>query len=120
MRGVVFTGHRKLKLMSFGDPVPGDDEVALEMKASGFCGSDLRHYRGERGASGRGESAKFLAEHRLAFDTPHHRGSRSAESLSRSARTWTHERFAKAVVSWCTTKRAVTRCSCSDRYPNSG
>ena len=70
MRGVVFTGHRKLKLMSFGDPVPGDDEVALEMKASGFCGSDLRHYRGERGASGRGESAKFLAEHRLAFDTP--------------------------------------------------
>ena len=70
MRGVVFTGHRKLKLMSFGDPVPGDDEVALEMKASGFCGTDLRHYRGERGASVRGKSAKILVEHRLAFDTP--------------------------------------------------
>ena len=70
MRGVVFTGHRKLELMSFDDPVPGDDEVVLEMKASGFCGSDLHHYRGERGASFRNRSPAFLAEHRLTPDTP--------------------------------------------------
>lgn len=70
MQGVVFTGHRKLELMSFDDPVPGDDEVVLEMKASGFCGSDLHHYRGERGASVRGRSAAFLAEHGLTVDTP--------------------------------------------------
>lgn len=70
MRGVVFRGHRKLELMSFDDPVPGDAEVVLEMKASGFCGSDLHHYRGERGASVRGKSAEFLAEHGLTFDTP--------------------------------------------------
>ena len=70
MRGVVFTGHRKLELMSFDDPVPGDGEVVLEMKASGFCGSDLHHYRGERGASLKGKSAKFLAEHGLSLDDP--------------------------------------------------
>ena len=51
MRGVVFTGHRKLELMEFDDPAPADDGVVIEMKASGFCGSDLHHYRGERGAS---------------------------------------------------------------------
>ena len=70
MLGVVFTGHRNLELMTFDDPVPGGDEVVLEMKASGFCGSDLHFYRGERGASMRGKSAKFLAEHKLSFDDP--------------------------------------------------
>jgi (R,R)-butanediol dehydrogenase / meso-butanediol dehydrogenase / diacetyl reductase len=70
MRGVVFTGHRQLELRSFDDPVPGDDDVVLEMKASGFCGSDLHHYRGERGASLMGKSAKFLAEHGLNLEDP--------------------------------------------------
>ena len=70
MRGVVFTGHRKLELMQFDDPVPGDEDVVLEMKASGFCGSDLHHYRGERGASLRGRSEKFLAEHGLKIGDP--------------------------------------------------
>jgi (R,R)-butanediol dehydrogenase / meso-butanediol dehydrogenase / diacetyl reductase len=60
MRGVVFTGHRQLELRSFDDPVPGDDDVVIEMKASGFCGSDLHHYRGERGASLMGKSAVYL------------------------------------------------------------
>jgi D-arabinose 1-dehydrogenase-like Zn-dependent alcohol dehydrogenase len=55
MRGVVFTGDRTLELMRFDDPTPGFGEVVLEMKASGMCGSDLKHYRrpkGVRQASG--------------------------------------------------------------------
>lgn len=49
MRGVVFTGDRTLELMRFDDPTPGPGEVVLEMKASGMCGSDLKHYRRPRG-----------------------------------------------------------------------
>ncbi len=45
MRGVVFTGGRDLELMEFPDPTPGPDEVVVEMKASGMCGSDLHQYR---------------------------------------------------------------------------
>ncbi|MCW5666247.1 MAG: zinc-binding dehydrogenase [Piscinibacter sp.] len=70
MRGVVFRGERQLELLSFDDPVPGDDEVVLEIKASGFCGSDLHHYRGPRGASLMGKSPAFLAEHGLSLDDP--------------------------------------------------
>jgi threonine dehydrogenase-like Zn-dependent dehydrogenase len=57
-------------LRTFDDPVPGDEEVVLEMKASGFCGSDLHHYRGPRGASLMLKSAEFLAEHGLSLDEP--------------------------------------------------
>ena len=45
MRGVVFLGDRKLALQDFPDPAPGQGEVILAIKASGMCGSDLRHYR---------------------------------------------------------------------------
>ena len=31
--------------MDFPDPEPGPDEVVLEIKASGMCGSDLKFYR---------------------------------------------------------------------------
>ena len=48
MQGVVFTGDRTLELMRFDDPVPGFGEVVLQMKASGMCGSDLKHYRRPR------------------------------------------------------------------------
>ena len=50
MKGVVFTGDCKLELMNFPDPTPGPDEVVLEMKASGMCGSDLKSYRPAKGA----------------------------------------------------------------------
>ena len=50
MKGVVFTGDRELALMDFPDPTPGPDEVVLEMKASGMCGSDLKTYRLAKGA----------------------------------------------------------------------
>jgi threonine dehydrogenase-like Zn-dependent dehydrogenase len=49
MHGVVFTGDRELELMQFPDPTPGFGEVVLEMKASGMCGSDLKHYRRPKG-----------------------------------------------------------------------
>ena len=70
MRGVVFTGDRQLELMHFDDPAPGVGEVVLEMKASGFCGSDLHHYRGERGAALRGRSPTYLADRGLTFESP--------------------------------------------------
>lgn len=70
MRGVVFKGDRKLELMTFDDPVPADDGVVLEMKASGFCGSDLHQYRGEPGSALKRKSAGFLAAHGLIVDSP--------------------------------------------------
>ena len=70
MRGVVFTGHRQLEIQTFDDPVPGDDEVVLAIKASGFCGSDLHHYRGERQAALKGKPAEYLAEHGIRLEDP--------------------------------------------------
>ncbi len=45
MKGVVFTGNRKLELRDFPDPKPSEDDVVIEIKASGMCGSDLHVYR---------------------------------------------------------------------------
>lgn len=49
MRGVVFAGERVIDIRQFDDPTPGPDEVVLEMKASGMCGSDLHFYRAPAG-----------------------------------------------------------------------
>lgn len=48
MRGVVLLGERIVELRDFPDPAPGPNDVIVEMKASGICGSDLRPYRGTR------------------------------------------------------------------------
>ncbi|SIT41759.1 Zinc-containing alcohol dehydrogenase superfamily [Paraburkholderia piptadeniae] len=45
MRGMVFQGNCKVELLDFDDPTPGPDEVIVEMKASGMCGTDLHYYR---------------------------------------------------------------------------
>ena len=45
MKAVIFTGNRQLEIRDMPDPEPGDDEVILEIKASGMCGSDLHLYR---------------------------------------------------------------------------
>ncbi len=58
MQAVVFTGNRELELREFPDPEPGEDEVVIEIKASGMCGSDLHVYRSEDG-----HGAKFIAGH---------------------------------------------------------
>jgi threonine dehydrogenase-like Zn-dependent dehydrogenase len=47
MKGVVFTGNRTLEFRDFPDPVPGEDDVVIEIKASGMCGSDLHVYRSD-------------------------------------------------------------------------
>jgi threonine dehydrogenase-like Zn-dependent dehydrogenase len=52
MRGVVFRGEREIELMAFADPSPGPDEVVVEMKASGMCGSDLHQYRRPKSGGG--------------------------------------------------------------------
>lgn len=45
MRGAAFMGDSTLAFVSIPDPVPGPRDVVLAMKASGFCGSDLKLYR---------------------------------------------------------------------------
>ena len=54
MKGIVFTGDRRLELQDFPDPAPGPGEVVLEIKASGMCGSDLKFYRAPAGAAAAG------------------------------------------------------------------
>ena len=54
MQGVVFLGSRQLEMQTFPDPVPGPNEVILEIKASGMCGSDLVFYRAKDGAASLG------------------------------------------------------------------
>ncbi|MCL4766889.1 MAG: zinc-binding dehydrogenase [Hyphomicrobiaceae bacterium] len=49
MKGAVFVGNRRLELQDFPDPEPGPDDVVLEIKASGMCGSDLHVYRSPGG-----------------------------------------------------------------------
>ncbi len=45
MKGIVFTGDRRVEVRDFADPEPGAGEVVVRMKASGVCGSDLHLYR---------------------------------------------------------------------------
>jgi threonine dehydrogenase-like Zn-dependent dehydrogenase len=45
MRGVTFLGAGRLQLAEFPDPAPGPNDVVVEIKASGMCGSDLKFYR---------------------------------------------------------------------------
>ena len=51
MKGVVFTGNSTLRLADVADPTPGPNDVVLEIKASGLCGSDLKLYRPPAGAA---------------------------------------------------------------------
>lgn len=71
MQGVVFMGDRKLEFMEFSDPKPGPDEVVLEIKASGMCGSDLKFYRVSGGASALGlggDGSPVIAGHEPCGD----------------------------------------------------
>ncbi|WP_025778200.1 zinc-dependent alcohol dehydrogenase family protein [Brevibacterium sp. VCM10] len=51
MRGLVFDGNREVSIREFPDPTPGPDEVIIEIKASGMCGSDLKFYRDPPGSA---------------------------------------------------------------------
>ncbi|MEL0323059.1 MAG: zinc-binding dehydrogenase [Rhodospirillales bacterium] len=61
MKGIVFTGDRKLELMEFPDPEPGPRDVILEIKASGMCGTDLGLYR--RSSASITESGLIIGGH---------------------------------------------------------
>lgn len=50
MKAAVFTGDRQVELQDFPDPTPGPDEVVVEIRASGMCGTDLKTYRSEKGS----------------------------------------------------------------------
>ena len=67
MRGVVFSGDRKIAFANFEDPTPGNGEVVIEIKASGMCGSDLKFYRAPKGealkALGLGPGDSVIAGH---------------------------------------------------------
>jgi 2-desacetyl-2-hydroxyethyl bacteriochlorophyllide A dehydrogenase len=67
MKGIVFVGDSKIEYLDFPDPSPGPDEVVLEIKASGMCGSDLKFYRSPRGeairALGYGDAPPVVAGH---------------------------------------------------------
>ena len=52
MRGAVFTGDKEAEIRTLSDPHPGAGEVVIAMKASGLCGSDLRHYRAPKAERG--------------------------------------------------------------------
>lgn len=45
MKGVVFPGDHRVEIVDLQRPKPGPQEVLIEVKASGLCGSDLRRYR---------------------------------------------------------------------------
>ena len=71
MQGVVFMGDRKLEFMEFSDPIPGPDEIVLEIRASGMCGSDLKFYRVSGGASALGlggDGSPVIAGHEPCGD----------------------------------------------------
>lgn len=46
MKGVVFTGNRRLEVRDLPTPEPGPGEVRIKVMASGICGSDLHVWRG--------------------------------------------------------------------------
>ena len=50
MKAVYFPGDRRTEIRDVTDPTPGPDEVVLEIRASGVCGSDLHTYRSEAGS----------------------------------------------------------------------
>jgi L-iditol 2-dehydrogenase len=70
MRGVVFRGHRKIDVLTFDDPTPGPGEAIIEIKASGFCGSDLHVYRGSPDEVLQSQGFKDFASRGIGDDDP--------------------------------------------------
>ncbi|MFZ2103705.1 MAG: FAD-dependent oxidoreductase [Oricola sp.] len=46
MKAIVYLGKARMELQDVPDPVPGDGEVLLKVKACGICGSDMHGYHG--------------------------------------------------------------------------
>jgi Zn-dependent alcohol dehydrogenases len=56
MKGVVFPGNKRVEIREFSIPVPGPNEVLIQMKASAICRSDMSLYYGNPVVGG--EAAK--------------------------------------------------------------
>lgn len=63
MKALVIVDKGKLELREVAKPVCGDDDIILEVKACGICGSDLGLYRG---TSFRPEKVPFTVGHEFA------------------------------------------------------
>lgn len=50
MKALVLTGPRKLEIRDLPNPVPGPDEVVVDVKACGVCGTDIHLFEGQGGA----------------------------------------------------------------------
>lgn len=46
MQGILFPGDGTVRLEEFPEPTPGSDDVVVEIRASGMCGSELHFYHG--------------------------------------------------------------------------
>ena len=49
MKALLLTAPSRLELTDFPDPIPGDDEVLLRIRACGICGSDIHGWDGSSG-----------------------------------------------------------------------
>jgi D-arabinose 1-dehydrogenase-like Zn-dependent alcohol dehydrogenase len=59
MQGIAFSGNRRIEFLDVADPAPESNEVVVEIKASGMCGSDLHAFRAPSIAS----ASLFIAGH---------------------------------------------------------
>lgn len=48
MKGMLFTGPKKINIVEFDIPKPDKGEVLIKIKASTICGSDMHVYKGEK------------------------------------------------------------------------
>lgn len=49
MKALLLTAPSRLEFTDFADPVPGEDEVLLRIRACGICGSDIHGWDGSTG-----------------------------------------------------------------------
>jgi L-iditol 2-dehydrogenase len=49
MKALLLTAPSKLEYVDFPEPVPGDDDVVVQVRACGICGSDIHGWDGSTG-----------------------------------------------------------------------
>ena len=50
MKSAVFYGKHDLRLEEYEMPVVGPEDVLIQVKACGVCGTDVHIYEGDKGA----------------------------------------------------------------------
>ncbi len=46
MKSLIFHGERQMEIGEWGEPIPSDGQVLIEVAACGICGTDLHVYKG--------------------------------------------------------------------------